>query len=283
MTTSGAIRANQQGDTTTVVADDDDVDERAKERKAQLLKERGNSFYVRHQFVQAIEWYTQSIETNPKAYDVYTNRSSAYAKLKMWEESLRDAQESIRIKPNWLKGHWRVGTCLMELKQYQQAAKTLEEGLKINPASEQILQELKKVKEYLKLMPASAEEAKRKGNDCFREGRFEEAIRLYKESLRLIEDDTALKATVLINSAEAYRQLGEYEKVIDQCNLAIDLQKGSAKAHLRRGLACEKLEKYDLAQSDFKTVIELDPTNHIASSGLVRCAKVRQLASKSAF
>ena len=76
---------------------------------------------------------------------------------------------------------------------------------------------------------------------------------------------------------------GEYEKVIDQCNLAIDLQKGSAKAHLRRGLACEKLEKYDLAQSDFKTVIELDPTNHIASSGLVRCAKVRQLASKSAF
>lgn len=56
MTTSGAIRANQQGDTTTVVADDDDVDERAKERKAQLLKERGNSFYVRHQFVQAIEW-----------------------------------------------------------------------------------------------------------------------------------------------------------------------------------------------------------------------------------
>ena len=76
---------------------------------------------------------------------------------------------------------------------------------------------------------------------------------------------------------------GEYEKVIDQCNLAIDLQKGSAKAHLRRGLACEKLEKYNLAQSDFKTVIELDPTNHIASSGLVRCAKVRQLASKSAF
>ena len=66
---------------------------------------------------------------------------------------------------------------MVELKQYQQAAKTLEEGLKINPASEQILQELKKVKEYLKLMPASAEEAKRKGNDCFREGRFEEAIR----------------------------------------------------------------------------------------------------------
>merc|ERR1712216_478853 len=91
-------------------------------RKAQMLKERGNSFYVRHQFAQAIDWYTKAIE-------VYTNRASTYAALKMWEEGLSDAREAVRIQPDWVKGHWRAGVCLVQLKQYQEAAKCFEEAL----------------------------------------------------------------------------------------------------------------------------------------------------------
>ena len=199
-------------------------------RKAQMLKERGNSFYVRHQvsrdrgreargrhppipgrfekltlapaqFAQAIEWYTKAIEENPMAFDVYTNRASTYAALKMWEEGLSDAREAVRIQPDWVKGHWRAGVCLVQLKQYQEAAKCFEEALKINPKSDQILSELKSVRDHLKAMPTSAEEAKRQGNQCFREGKFERAIQLYKESLVLVkdEDDKDLEATLLIN------------------------------------------------------------------------------------
>jgi tetratricopeptide (TPR) repeat protein len=38
-------------------------------RKALLHKERGNSYYVRHQFSQALDWYTKAVEMNPEAYD----------------------------------------------------------------------------------------------------------------------------------------------------------------------------------------------------------------------
>ena len=55
------------------------------------------------QFSQALEWYTKAIEANGDAYDVYTNRASTYAALKMWEEALSDAREAVRIKPDWLK------------------------------------------------------------------------------------------------------------------------------------------------------------------------------------
>ena len=135
------------------------------------------------------------------AFDVYTNRASTYAALKMWEEGLSDAREAVRIQPDWVKGHWRAGVCLVQLKQYQEAAKCFEEALKINPKSDQILSELKSVRDHLKAMPTSAEEAKRQGNQCFREGKFERAIQLYKESLVLVkdEDDKDLEATLLIN------------------------------------------------------------------------------------
>ena len=64
-------------------------------KKSQVLKERGNSYYVRHQFIQAIEWYTKAIEVNPEAYDVYTNRASTYAALEMWEDALWRSRESV--------------------------------------------------------------------------------------------------------------------------------------------------------------------------------------------
>lgn len=153
------------------------------------------------QFAQAIEWYTKAIDENPMAFDVYTNRASTYAALKMWEEGLSDAREAVRIQPDWVKGHWRAGVCLVQLKQYQEAAKCFEEALKINPKSDQILSELKSVRDHLKAMPTSAEEAKRQGNQCFREGKFEQAIQLYKESLVLVKDEDGkdLEATLLIN------------------------------------------------------------------------------------
>uniref|UniRef100_A0A7S2Z2P8 Uncharacterized protein n=1 Tax=Chloropicon laureae TaxID=464258 RepID=A0A7S2Z2P8_9CHLO len=268
------------------------VEAEARERKAQRLKERGNSFYVRHQLTQAIDWYTQALEANPKAYDVYTNRAAAYAALKMWDEGLADAKAAVKLNPAWLKGYWRQGMCHVELKQYREAVAAFERARELNPSSEQVLGELKKCRERLALMPETAGEAKRQGNQCFKRGAYDEALRLYKEALKLAEQESAgdgtaaaeIKATVLVNAAEAYRQLGEYEKVIEQCDLAIGLKEGRAgegggaaswllKAHLRRALASEKLERYGPAQRDFRAVIERDPTNHIASSGLIRCAR----------
>jgi tetratricopeptide (TPR) repeat protein len=249
-------------------------------RKALLHKERGNSYYVRHQFSQALDWYTKAVEMNPEAYDVYTNRASTYVALQMWEDALADAREAVRIKPDWLKGYYRMGLCLVELKQYQKASRVFERGLKIHPENDQMAKELKKVKEHLRSLPKSAQDAKALGNELFKEGKYEEALRLYKEALVLTgksEIDHDLRATILINCAEVYRQLEEYEMVIDQCDKALELKKASVKAHLRRALACEKLEKRERARGDFKTVIELDPTNHIASAGLIRCAKARQI------
>ena len=40
------------------------------------------------------------------------------------------------------------------------------------------------------------------------------------------------------------------------------------------------MEDYSRARLDFKRSIEMEPTNHIASAGLVRCAKAEQVRQK---
>ena len=73
-----------------------------------------------------------------------------------------------------------MGLCLVELKQYQKASRVFERGLKIHPENDQMARELKKVKEHLRSLPKSAQDAKALGNELFKEGKYEEALRLYK-------------------------------------------------------------------------------------------------------
>ena len=147
--------------------------------------------------------------------------------------------------------------------------------------------------------PTSAEEAKTRGNFHFKQGDFEAAIQLYRESLSLLEEggealdldqQRELRSTLLVNTAECQRQLGDYESVIALCTKAISAAPEMAKkrrspqtlkAYLRRGLALEKLEKFSDAKTDFRVALELDPTNHIASAALVRCAKSSQVRATS--
>ena len=48
---------------------------------AQALKERGNGCFLRRQFEQAEQWYSQALELSPHTPALYTNRAAALAEL----------------------------------------------------------------------------------------------------------------------------------------------------------------------------------------------------------
>lgn len=48
---------------------------------AQALKERGNGCFLRRQFEQAEQWYSQALELSPQTPALYTNRAAALAEL----------------------------------------------------------------------------------------------------------------------------------------------------------------------------------------------------------
>ncbi len=70
---------------------------------AETYKNKGNTEYQAGNYPAAVENYTYAIEMEPKNHIYLTNRSTAYAAMKQWEKSLKDADKAIALKSDWAK------------------------------------------------------------------------------------------------------------------------------------------------------------------------------------
>jgi len=95
-----------------------------------------------------------------------------------------------------------------------------------------------------------------------KEGNMSEAIRLY--SLGLDKDpgctDTRTCATLYYNRSAASRKLGEFEKALEDANLALNLNPKWCKALYRRGVLLLEVGRYAEALTELKVVQRADPT-----------------------
>ncbi|KAL0816600.1 hypothetical protein Bca101_073044 [Brassica carinata] len=115
----------------------------------------------------------------------------------------------------------------------------------------------------------SAEIAKEKGNQAFKEKQWQKAIGLYSEAIKLSENN----ATYYSNRAAAYLEIGSFLLAEEDCTKAIALDKKNVKAYLRRGTAREMLGEYKEAMDDFRHALVLEPNNKRASLSAERLRK----------
>lgn len=67
------------------------------------MKNKGNAALSSGKTEEAIDFYTQGIALDSSSQLLYSNRSAAYCKLGRYDEALKDAEEAIRLKPDWAK------------------------------------------------------------------------------------------------------------------------------------------------------------------------------------
>jgi len=103
---------------------------------------------------------------------------------------------------------------------------------------------------------ADAEKFRHLGNNCYKEGRFEEAIVAYTQAIRRHP-----KAVYYSNRAQAYSNLMDFEAAEADCTAALALDSVNAKALLRRGFAREGMNKMAEAKKDFLQVLAIEPNN----------------------
>lgn len=61
----------------------------------------------------------------------YSNRSACYAGLRQWKEAADNAKDCIRLNPSFVKGYYRLGLALKELKEYTKATHAVQQGLAV--------------------------------------------------------------------------------------------------------------------------------------------------------
>lgn len=118
----------------------------------------------------------------------------------------------------------------------------------------------------------SAEIAKEKGNQAFKDKQWQKAVGFYTEAIKL----SGTNATYYNNRALAYLELGSYLQAEADCTQAINLDKKNVKAYLRRATAREMLGYYKEAIEDFRYALVLEPTNKRAGQSVEKLRKLFQ-------
>eukprot|EP00826_Nyctotherus_ovalis_P044733 TRINITY_DN4865_c0_g1_i12.p1 TRINITY_DN4865_c0_g1~~TRINITY_DN4865_c0_g1_i12.p1 ORF type:complete len:564 (+),score=207.99 TRINITY_DN4865_c0_g1_i12:207-1898(+) len=118
--------------------------EKAKEISAKAKEAFGSKDYA-----TAIKHYTEAIACDPTDHIFFSNRSACYANLEQYEDALDDAIKCVELKPDFARGYGRKGLAEFYLGKYEEAQKTYEAGLKLDPDNQQLKQGLERAKERL--------------------------------------------------------------------------------------------------------------------------------------
>lgn len=151
---------------------------------------------------------------------------------------------------------------------------------------------------------AKCQEKKNAGGNHFKDGKYDLAIRQYREIMKLAEvsefrDDgkvveldscqntqlppeseqekaqrQELKQMLLVsylNLALCYLKVNKLKECIANCDQALELDPKNVKAHFRKGLAYLPTNDYEKALKQFETVLEIDPNNAEAKSRKNAC------------
>jgi tetratricopeptide (TPR) repeat protein len=138
----------------------------------------------------------------------------------------------------------RIGNAFAKQNNFEGAIEAYESSL-VESHTEEVYDKLKKIRvakrkaeEEAYLDPAKAEEAKQRGNELFKAGKFTESVVEYSEAIKRKPTD----AVYYCNRATARTKIMDFNGAYDDCLAAIKLNPKYAKAHVRKG-AIEFLRK----------------------------------------
>ncbi|TIC20284.1 hypothetical protein E3Q12_03869 [Wallemia mellicola] len=98
--------------------------------KADALKAQGNAQMSSQKYQDAIDSYTQAISLHPTNKILYSNRAAAYSQAGDQDASIADAKKALEIDPQFARAYSRLGHAYFNAKQYENAVRAYEDGLK---------------------------------------------------------------------------------------------------------------------------------------------------------
>lgn len=128
---------------------------------------------------------------------------------------------------------------------------------------------------------------KDKGNQFFKESKFNEAAECYKKGLGYFEkvwgaseeDKSRMNQVALalhLNLAACKLKTNDLRDAILECEKSLDIDENNVKAYFRRGQANARLCEYTKARGDFEYVLQQAPNDAAAKQELARLNKAEE-------
>ncbi|XP_010053426.2 hsp70-Hsp90 organizing protein 3 [Eucalyptus grandis] len=266
-----------------------------KERKAQAQKEKesGNAAYKKKDFETAIQHYTKAIELDDEDISYLTNRAAVYLEMGRYEDCIKDCDKAVErgreLRSDYkmvARALTRKGTALVKMakcsKDFEPAIETFQKALTEhrNPDTLKKLNDAEKAKKDLEQQeyfdPKLADEEREKGNECFKEQKYPEAVKHYTESLRRNPEDVKAYS----NRAACYTKLGALPEGLKDAEKCIELDPTFSKGYTRKGAVQFFMKEYEKALETYQEGLKHDPNNQDLLDGVRRCVEQINKASR---
>uniref|UniRef100_A0A0E0NZJ9 Uncharacterized protein n=1 Tax=Oryza rufipogon TaxID=4529 RepID=A0A0E0NZJ9_ORYRU len=121
------------------------------------LKSLGGKAVKRKDYLGASRIYSEALELDYFDATLYSNRSLCYLRIGEVQKALLDTEMCIKLRPEWVKGHYREGAALMLLKEHKKAFEVFLNALKLDPTNANIEKVLWEALEAMKKDDAAEE------------------------------------------------------------------------------------------------------------------------------
>ncbi|TGZ55353.1 hypothetical protein CRM22_010410 [Opisthorchis felineus] len=246
---------------------------------AVVEKESGNAAYKRKDFEQALAHYDKAIELEPTCITYYTNKAAVFFEMGQLEKCIETCEHAVEVgRENRAeyklisKAYARIAHCYEKMNDLANAKKYYDKSLsecrqpEIEKKARDINSKLKEQERLAYINPELAEVEKNRGNECFQQGSYPEALKFYSEAIKRNPDDAKLYS----NRAACYTKLMEFNLALKDCNTCIDLDPQFIKGYLRKGAACIAIKDLNQARKAYRKALEIDPACAEAKQGLMQ-------------
>lgn len=161
------------------------------------------------------------------------------------------------------------------------AYKTLDLASRLDAGNPDIENMMKKVKPKFEQLErkrkanlSATEIYKERGDEAYKNANFEKAVEFYTQCInslkreKKMESELALKA--LSNRAACFKQISNFDGVIEDSSAVLEVDPDNVKALIRRAQAFEAVERYRFALQDVKTVLSM-PYEKVGKTNFELC------------
>lgn len=100
---------------------------------ATALKQQGNKAFTQHDWLAAVDFYTQAIEKYDHDPSFFSNRAQAHIKLESYGYAIADATKALELDPSYTKAYWRRALANTAILSPKEALKDFKSVVRKDP------------------------------------------------------------------------------------------------------------------------------------------------------
>jgi len=193
----------------------------------------GATLAISGKYDEAIRHLQASIQIRPNYAAAYSDIGFSLAQQGRYAEASARFEKALELEPTLAPAHYNLGLCFAKMGRFSEAIQHFEAALKIKPDMQAAREALKTLKDFLasggttSKFPESAVEHYRRGTQFHVRGQIDEAIKEYREAIRLQPG----LAQAHSNLGLAYRDKGDLDAAIREYQTALKLNPNLGEAH----------------------------------------------------